>query len=162
MVHGAHRLSDRGLASSLARSLARNRAKTMPSLVTLSRTGKCFAVNQGEVILDAALRQEIWLPHACRGGTCGSCKATVVAGAITYDGVSPAQTRSAASQTEAFLCCAKALGDVSLDVAELAARPIGTMYRRPARVADIQKPSRDVAIVTVKPPPTAVIRFRPG
>jgi CDP-4-dehydro-6-deoxyglucose reductase len=135
--------------------------------VTLSRTGKSFAVNPGEVILEAALRQEIWLPHACRGGTCGSCRAIVVAGAVTHDEASPARTRQTAttqatSQTEAFLCCAKALGDVTLDVAELAARPIGTMYRRPARVADIQTPSRDVAIVTLKPPPTAVIRFRPG
>jgi CDP-4-dehydro-6-deoxyglucose reductase, E3 len=134
----------------------------MPSVVTLSRTGKSFAVNQDEVILDAALRQEIWLPHACRGGTCGSCKAVVVAGAITYDGLSPPQTRLATARTEAFLCCAKALGDVTLDVAELAARPIGTMYRRPARVVDIVRPSRDVAIVTLKPPPNAAIRYRPG
>jgi CDP-4-dehydro-6-deoxyglucose reductase len=131
-------------------------------LVTLSRSGKSFAVNQGEPILDAALRQEIWLPHACRGGTCGSCKATVVAGAITYDRASPPQTRLATSRTEAFLCCAKALNDVILDVAELAARPIGAMYRRPARVVEIAKPSRDVAIVTLKPPPNAEIRYRPG
>ena len=127
--------------------------------VTLSRTGKSFAVNKGEVILEAALRQEIWLPHACRGGTCGSCRAIVVAGAVTYD---EAATAQATSPTEALLCCAKALGDVTLDVAELAARPIGTIYRRPARVVDIQTPSRDVAIVTLKPAPNAVIGFRPG
>src|ERR1700733_3403993 len=150
MVHGAHRLSDRGLASSLARRLARNRAKTMPSVVTLSRTGKSFAVNQDEVILDAALRQEIWLPHACRGGTCGSCKAIIVAGSVTYDEGSPLRTRQAALRSEAYLCCAKAVGDVTFDVAELPARPIGAMYRRPARIASIAKPSRDVAIVTLK------------
>ncbi len=163
MVHGAHRLTARDHGKEPWQDLlARDRAKTMPSVVTLSRTGKSFAVNQGEAILDAALRQEIWLPHACRGGTCGSCKAVVVAGAVTYDGVSPAQTRLVASRTEAFLCCAKALGDLTLDVAELAARPIGTMYRRPARVVDIRRPSPDVAIATLKPPPNAAIRYRPG
>jgi CDP-4-dehydro-6-deoxyglucose reductase, E3 len=129
--------------------------------VTLSRTGKSFAVNPGEAILDAALRQEIWLPHACRGGTCGSCRAIVVAGAVTYDGAVPAAAEQPAS-TGALLCCAKPLADLTLDVAELAARPIGTMYRRPARVVDIRKASRDVAIVTLKPPPSAAIRFRPG
>ena len=141
----------------------------MPSVarVTLSRTGKSFAVNQGEAILDAALRQEVWLPHACRGGTCGSCKAIVVAGVVTYDEFLPllaqhAATKRAGSQTEALLCCAKVLGDVTIDVAELKARPIGAIYRRPARVIDIKKPSRDVAIVTLKPPPAAAIRFRPG
>jgi CDP-4-dehydro-6-deoxyglucose reductase, E3 len=131
-------------------------------LVSLSRTGKSFAVNPGEVILDAALRQEIWLPHACRGGTCGSCKAVITAGAVTYDENSPLRTRQAALRGEAYLCCAKPVGDVTLDIAELPARPIGAMYRRPARVAAIAKPSRDVAIVTLKPPPNAAVRFRPG
>src|ERR1700676_5737536 len=96
--------------------MARSRARTMPSVahtvadtvakVPLSRTGKSFAVNKGEVILEAALRQEIWLPHACRGGTCGTCKAKVVAGAVTYDEGSPLRTRQAAPRSGAYLCCA--------------------------------------------------------
>jgi CDP-4-dehydro-6-deoxyglucose reductase len=130
--------------------------------ITLCRSGKFFAANEGETILEAALRHEIWLPHACRGGTCGTCRATVVAGAVTYDAAVPAWARQGVSQTDALLCCAKPLGDVTLDVAELAARPIGALFRRPARVVEIAKPSRDVAIVTLKPPPTATIRFRPG
>jgi CDP-4-dehydro-6-deoxyglucose reductase, E3 len=137
-------------------------AKTMPPVarVTLSRSGKSFVVNRDEVILDAALRQEIWLPCACRGGSCGTCRAVLVAGAVTYDGAPPPGIRQIAS--EALLCCAKPLGDITLDVAELAARPIGTVFRRPARVVDIARPWRDVAIVTLKPPPTAAVRFRPG
>ena len=105
--------------SLVAMSLAR-----LP-LVTLSRTGKSFPVNQGEVILDAALRQEIWLPHACRGGTCGSCKAVIVAGAVTYDEGSPLRTRQAALRSEAYLVLRQGAGDVTFDVAELPARPIG-------------------------------------
>jgi CDP-4-dehydro-6-deoxyglucose reductase, E3 len=138
-------------------------AKTMPQVarVTLCRSGKSFPVNRDEVILEAALRHEIWLPHACREGTCGTCRAVVIAGAVTYDGGAPLGMRRVAS--EALLCCAKPLGDVTLDVTELRARPMGTIiFRRPARVVEISKPSRDVAIVTLKPPPTAVIRFRPG
>ncbi len=139
-------------------------AKTVPraARITLSRSGKCFTANAGETILEAALRHEIWLPHACRGGTCGTCRARVVAGAVTYDTAVPARMRQGAAHALALLCCAKPLGDVTFDVAELAARPIGTLFRRPARVTAIARPSRDVAIVTLKPPPTATIRFRPG
>jgi CDP-4-dehydro-6-deoxyglucose reductase len=139
-------------------------AKTMPPVarVTLSRSGKSFAVGGDETILEAGLRQEIWLPHACRGGTCGSCRAIVIAGAVNYDSGAPVRMRQTASPAEALLCCAKTLCDVTLDVAELAARPIGTLFRRPARVVEIAKPSPDVAIVTLKPPPTAAIRYRPG
>jgi CDP-4-dehydro-6-deoxyglucose reductase len=139
-------------------------AKTVPQVarITLRRSGKCFAVGRDETILEAALRHEIWLPYACRGGSCGSCRAIIVAGAVNYDSGVPLLMRQAASPTEALLCCAKPLGDVVLDVAELAARPIGALFRRPARVIDIAKPSPDVAIVTLKPPPTAAVRFRPG
>jgi CDP-4-dehydro-6-deoxyglucose reductase, E3 len=143
-------------------------AKTVPltvpqaARITLRRSGKFFTANDGETILEAALRHEIWLPYACRGGTCGTCRAAVVAGAVTYDTAMPAWTRPGASQADALLCCAKPLGDVILDVAELAARPIATLFRRPARVIEIARPSREVAIVTLKPPPTATIRFRPG
>jgi CDP-4-dehydro-6-deoxyglucose reductase len=132
-------------------------------LVTLSRTGKSFPVNQGEVILEAALRHEIWLPYACRGGTCGSCKAVIIAGEVTYDDSAPLPTRQTAALREAYLCCARPADDVTLDIAELPARPIGAIAcRRPARVVALAKPSRDVAIVTLKPPPNAAIRFRPG
>jgi CDP-4-dehydro-6-deoxyglucose reductase, E3 len=139
-------------------------AKTVPpaARITLSRSGKFFTANAGETVLDAALRHEIWLPYACRSGTCGSCRAIVVAGAVTYDAAPPAWMRQGVSHADALLCCAKPLSDITLDVAELAARPIGTLFRRPARVVAIAKPSRDVAIVTLKPPPTATIRFRPG
>src|ERR1700722_17122415 len=157
----------------LASSVTRKRAATMSlaamslarlPLVTLSRTGRSFPVNQGEAILDAALRREIWLPHACRGGTCGSCKAVIVAGDVTYDESSPLRTRQAAGRSEAYLCCARPVGDVTLDVAELPARPIGAgvSYRRPARIAALVKVSRDVAIVTLKPPPNAAIHHRAG
>jgi CDP-4-dehydro-6-deoxyglucose reductase, E3 len=144
--------------------MTKHLAKTMPpaARITLSRSGKFFAVNSGETILEAALRHEIWLPHACRSGTCGSCRAMVVTGAVTYDDAAPVQTRRTSSQIEVLLCCAKPSGDITLDVAELEARPIGAVFRRPARVVKIQKPSPDVAVVTLKPPPTAAIRFRPG
>jgi CDP-4-dehydro-6-deoxyglucose reductase, E3 len=131
-------------------------------LVTLSRTGRSFPVNPDEAILDAALRHEIWLPHACRSGTCGSCKAAIVSGEVTYDDSAPLRTRRAATRRETYVCCARPVGELTLDIAELPARPIGAVFRRPARVADIVKPSPDVAIVTLKPPPNAVIRYRPG
>jgi CDP-4-dehydro-6-deoxyglucose reductase, E3 len=139
-------------------------AKTVPpaAQITLSRSGKCFTANAGETILEAALRHEIWLPHACRGGTCGTCRATVVSGAVCYEAGVPAWMRQGTAHADALLCCAKPSGDVTLDVAELAARPIATLFRRPARVIEIARRSRDVAIVTLKPPPTAAVRFRPG
>lgn len=154
----------RGVPRLAAWDMTTHLAKFMPPAgrITLSRSGKFFTVDRDETILEAALRHEIWLPHACRGGTCGSCRATVVAGAVTYGAAAAPRMLQPASRAHALLCCAQPLGDVTLDVAELAARPTATLFRRPARVTEIARASRDVAIVTLKPPPTAAIAFRPG
>jgi CDP-4-dehydro-6-deoxyglucose reductase len=37
-------------------------------------SGATFTVNEGESVLDAALRQGVMLPYSCKNGTCGSCK----------------------------------------------------------------------------------------
>ncbi len=156
MIRGAPRLAAWDMTTHLAKFVP------LAGRITLSRSGKFFTVDRDETILEAALRHEIWLPHACRSGTCGSCRATVVAGAVSHGAAAAALMRRPASDAQALLCCAQPLGDVTLDVAELAARPIATLFRRPARVTEIARVSRDVAIVTLKPPPTATIRFRPG
>jgi CDP-4-dehydro-6-deoxyglucose reductase len=132
--------------------------------VTL-RTGTRFSVERGEVILEAALRQEIWLPHVCRAGNCGSCRATVTAGSIFYDeGCAPrlAKLQGGGGGSQVYLCCAKADGDVTLDIAELPAKPTSTVFRRPARVIAIERPTADVAVVTLQPPPAAAFGFVPG
>jgi hypothetical protein len=56
----------------------------MPSVANVRRFGKSVAAKQDEVILDAARRRHIWLPHACRERTCSSCRAMVVAAAVTF------------------------------------------------------------------------------
>jgi CDP-4-dehydro-6-deoxyglucose reductase, E3 len=154
----------RGVPRLAARDMTQHLARFMPPAgrITLSRSGRFFTVDRDETILEAALRHEIWLPHACRSGTCGSCRATVVAGAVAHGAGTAALMQRPASPAQALLCCAQPLGDVTLDVAELAARPMAALFRRPARVTEIARASRDVAVVTLKPPPTATIPFRPG
>lgn len=48
--------------------------------VTVEPTGDVIEVEDGQTILDAALRQGVWLPFACGHGTCGTCKVQVLEG----------------------------------------------------------------------------------
>ncbi len=41
-------------------------------------------VSQNQTILDACLRNGIWVPHACTHGTCGTCKSRVIEGEVDY------------------------------------------------------------------------------
>jgi CDP-4-dehydro-6-deoxyglucose reductase len=126
--------------------------------VTLKRTGRSFAVEPGERILDAALRQEVWLPHACRGGTCGSCSAKVVEGVVNHGDAERPRLRD----SEARLCVALALSDLTLDVEEQPGPQIQTARRMPARVIEIIRTSSDVVVLTLKFPPTETLNFGPG
>src|SRR5438132_1084835 len=47
-----------------------------------------FAVDDGETILSAGLRQGLALPFGCQSGGCGSCRVRCVAGRVSY-GVPP-------------------------------------------------------------------------
>src|SRR3546814_2458068 len=42
--------------------------------LTIEPLGQTVEVEQEQTILDACLRQGVWLPHACCHGLCGTCK----------------------------------------------------------------------------------------
>tara|TARA_R110000868_G_scaffold143127_3_gene360928 strand:- start:13020 stop:14081 length:1062 start_codon:yes stop_codon:yes gene_type:complete len=50
--------------------------------VTIEPTGDQIDVEEGQTILDAALRQGVWLPFACGHGTCATCKIQVLEGDV--------------------------------------------------------------------------------
>lgn len=50
--------------------------------VTIEPTGDIIKVEEGQTILQAALRQGVWLPFACGHGTCGTCKVQVMEGFV--------------------------------------------------------------------------------
>ncbi|MEH6638140.1 MAG: phenol 2-monooxygenase domain-containing protein [Porticoccaceae bacterium] len=50
--------------------------------VTIEPTGDIVSVEEGQTILDAALRQGVWLPFACGHGTCATCKVELLEGDV--------------------------------------------------------------------------------
>ena len=57
--------------------------------VTVEPTGDVIEVEEGQTILDAALRQGVWLPFACGHGTCATCKVQVLEGEGDLGNASP-------------------------------------------------------------------------
>ena len=52
--------------------------------VTIEPTGDVVEVEDGQTLLDACLRQGVWLPFACGHGTCGTCKVQVLEGDVNH------------------------------------------------------------------------------
>jgi toluene monooxygenase electron transfer component len=76
-----------------------------------------FTVGQGESLLYAGLRQGIGLPYECATGTCGTCRAKVVAGSVKDIWFDAPGRRYLKSIDETLLCQCTALDDVTLQVA---------------------------------------------
>ncbi len=77
----------------------------MSCTVTISTTGERFRVEEGETILQAALRQGISLPYGCDSGICGVCISRVLEGRIVYPGGNPMALFEEDIQAGKGLCC---------------------------------------------------------
>jgi CDP-4-dehydro-6-deoxyglucose reductase len=52
--------------------------------VTILNTGESYECPPNVALLDAGLAAGLHIPHSCRGGACGTCKAKVVEGAVDH------------------------------------------------------------------------------
>ncbi len=84
--------------------------------VTVEPTGDVIEVEEGQTILDAALRQGVWLPFACGHGTCGTCKVQVTEGYGDVGNASPfALMDVERDEGKVLACCFKPESDVTIE-----------------------------------------------
>lgn len=84
--------------------------------VTVEPLGAEVACRADQTVLDACLREGVWLPHACTHGTCGTCKALVLDGDLDLGDASPyALLDSEREDRAALLCVARPRGDVTIE-----------------------------------------------
>ena len=131
--------------------------------VTLQPSDHRFSVEDGETVLEAALRNHIGLPYGCRGGACGACKATIVSGEVDYgDYLSGTLSEAEKQQGKVLLCQAKPLTDLVLRSKESSATIDLQIKKLPSRVEKIIHASHDVVIMQLKLPANERLQFVAG
>ncbi|QGN49213.1 2Fe-2S iron-sulfur cluster binding domain-containing protein [Micromonospora sp. WMMC415] len=84
--------------------------------VRVEPLGAEVSCREDQTVLDACLREGVWLPHACTHGTCGTCKAIVLDGDIDLGSASPfALLDSEREEGCALLCVARPRGDLVVE-----------------------------------------------
>ncbi|RNL58810.1 NADH:ubiquinone reductase (Na(+)-transporting) subunit F [Zhongshania marina] len=84
--------------------------------VTIQPTGDQICVEEGQTILQAALRQGVWLPFACGHGTCATCKVQVLDGDVDVGAASPfALMDVERDEGKVLACCATVSSDVTIE-----------------------------------------------
>lgn len=88
----------------------------MSHTVTIEPIGEQIEVEDGQTILQAALRQGVWLPFACGHGTCATCKVQVLEGDVEIGDASPfALMDVERDEGKVLACCATVESDVTIE-----------------------------------------------
>lgn len=88
----------------------------MSYLVTVEPTGDQIEVEEGQSILDAALRAGVYLPHACGHGLCATCKVDVIEGDFDHGNPSPfALMDMERDEGKCLACCATPESDLVIE-----------------------------------------------
>ncbi|MBN8283533.1 phenol 2-monooxygenase domain-containing protein [Zoogloea sp.] len=84
--------------------------------LTIEPLGRSIEVEEGQTILDAALRAGIFLPHACGQGYCATCKVTVTDGEVDHGNASNfALMDYERDEGKVLACCARLEADTVIE-----------------------------------------------
>lgn len=111
--------------------------------LTIEPLGETLDVEDGQSILDCALRAGIWLPYACNHGLCGTCKIDVVEGEVAHNHASSfALMDLEREEGKALACCATLASDVTIEAEvdeepDAARLPVADHRGRVTRIVDL-------------------------
>jgi CDP-4-dehydro-6-deoxyglucose reductase len=131
--------------------------------VTLRPSGREFTVEGDETVLAAALRAGIGLPYGCKSGTCGTCKSTVLDGRWEQGSHSTsALSADEEAKGRVLVCCSRPQTDLVIEARELTGFGDIPIRKMPCRVAKVERPTDDVAIVFLQLPANERLQYRAG
>jgi phenol hydroxylase P5 protein len=84
--------------------------------LTVLPLGRTIEVQEGQTILDASLREGLFLPHACCHGVCATCKVQVIDGEVEHGEASPfALMDFERGEQKCLACCATLQSNVTIE-----------------------------------------------
>lgn len=88
----------------------------MTHQLTIEPLGETIPIRDGQTILDACLRNGIFIPYQCNHGLCSTCKITVLDGEVDLGDASPfALMDFERDERRALACCARAMTDITIE-----------------------------------------------
>jgi CDP-4-dehydro-6-deoxyglucose reductase len=132
-------------------------------LISLFKSNRNFGAAPDQSLLDAALGASLNLPHSCKSGNCGACRARLLQGEIYYPN-GPPLGLSDAEVSEGFvlLCQARAHSDLTVEIFEAVRSDEALIKRLPARIEHVLPLSHDVIGLRLRLPAAEAFHFEAG
>lgn len=132
-------------------------------IISLAKSGRRFEAGADQLLLDAAQHAALNLPHRCKSGNCGACKARLLRGEIHYPGGRPLGLSDAeVADGMILLCQAQARTDLQVETFELQSADTATRKRLPCRIESASALSHDVMGLFLRLPIAEEFRFEAG
>ena len=125
-------------------------------------SGKSFEMSAGMLLLEAAAKSGVVLPHSCKTGRCSTCKCKVISGETRS--VVPELGLTEAERFDGWIlsCVRTATTDLVLEVEELGGVLLPPVTTQACRISSLKRVAPDVLKVVLRLPPRATFNFIPG
>lgn len=132
-----------------------------PYRIRLHGTNDTFPCRPDETLLKAGLEAGLSLPYECSTGSCGSCRARLVAGEVDSRWPEAPGLSGRDRARGRILCCqSEPRGDVTIEIALLPPDPVPRPGSRRARVTEIVPLTEDTLRIGCEP--EEPLLFLPG
>jgi CDP-4-dehydro-6-deoxyglucose reductase, E3 len=122
-----------------------------------------FSAGPEQSLLDAGLTASLNLPHSCKGGNCGACRARLIHGEIHYPNGTPLGLASTeAADGLILLCQARARTDLTVETFEIRPAETVAIKRLPCRIERAVPLSHDVMGLYLRLPAAEAFTFEAG
>jgi len=131
--------------------------------LTLRPQNRILPLAPNRPVLESVLAAHVNLPHSCKGGNCGSCRARLIAGEVHYPrGRTLGLTDAEAAEGYVLLCQAVPLGDLVVEAREIRRAADVEIKSLPCRVERREPLAPDVMALYLRLPAVEDFRFQAG
>lgn len=132
-------------------------------LIRIANSNRSFTVDAGQALLEAANDAALHVPHSCKGGNCGACKARLLSGAIDYPNGRPLGLSDAEIADGLILLCqARARTDLWIETFDVRPAAAAGVKRLPCRIERAVPLSHDVMGLFLRLPIAEDFSFQAG
>lgn len=125
--------------------------------------GRSMPAAANRSVLEAALDAGLNLPHSCKSGHCGSCRARLLSGEVHYPNGRPLGLMEEEARAGNILMCqALPRSDLVVEARLVASVDDVEIKTLPCRIARLERLAPDVMQVFLKLPSVESLRFQPG
>ncbi|SIS84571.1 FAD-binding oxidoreductase [Belliella pelovolcani] len=121
-----------------------------------------FECESGDTIVNAAMKNGVFLDHSCLSGRCSSCKFKVIKGDSIASENEISLSEDDVNKNYILTCVRKPLSDIYLDAEDLSSFGLKKPKTLPSKVASFEKLTDLILKVKLRLPPTQNFEFIEG